>query len=79
MSKTPQRKPQFFLDDDSGEPWQLFGSADNPTLAVQNFMAFAQVAIDQWVEGGDGEVAVLRIKRVDMAEAEVEELPDLWS
>ena len=69
-------KPRFFLDDDSGEPWQLFGDVENIALAAENFGATVRVAIDNLLTDCDGGV-VLRIKRRDMTDSEVDELPEL--
>lgn len=70
-------KPRLFLDDDSGEPWQLFGDVENIALAADSFKPTVQVAINNLLAGCDGDVVVLRIKRCDMIDFEVDELPDL--
>lgn len=72
-----KKTAQFFIDDDSGEPWQLIGSAEDLDMTIENLNAHLSVALDQLLEDGDGGEATLRIKRKDMTEAEVAELPEV--
>ncbi len=69
--------PQFFIDDDSGEPWQLFGDAESMELAARNAEAYFRVALEQLRDGSDGDELTLTIRRTDMTQAEVDALPEL--
>ncbi|KKL48164.1 hypothetical protein LCGC14_2328260 [marine sediment metagenome] len=68
--------PHFVIDDDSGEPWQLIGSARDISLAAQNIQASVMVAIEEML-GGRLDVVVLSLRRQDMTDEEVAALPVL--
>lgn len=76
MSKQTDKIPQLFIDDGSGEGWQLFGSASDAEMASQNAMAYIQVAIDVLLSDGE-ETMCLTFKRQDMTEKEVADLPEV--
>lgn len=65
----------FFIDDESGEGWQLIGQAGDVPLTVGNIKAYVQVAIDSLLCGRNGETMTLTLRRKDMTEAEVAALP----
>lgn len=68
--------PQFFVDDDSGEPWQLVGSAGNIELTYDNLTAYLWVALERLLTGESDETITLTIRRQDMTCEEVDEIPE---
>jgi len=78
LADEAKRTPQFFIDDESGEGWQLFGHAGNIQMAVENAMAYVQATIDMLLEDEDqGGKICLAFKRKDMSEQEVAALPEV--
>ena len=71
--------PRFFIDDESGEPWQLFGDVGSLSVAYENGKTYVQCAIDHLLGafGKDGDEVTLTIRRQDMTDEEVDELPDI--
>ena len=69
--------PQLLIDDESGEPWQMIGSAANVSLTADNIRAWAEVAIELLLSGQSGDMVTLRLKREDMTEGEVDAVPEL--
>lgn len=65
--------PFFALDDDSGDPPGLIGSAKSKAIAAGNIQASVFVALDMLL-GGEDQVT-LTIKRVDMTEDEFAAIP----
>ena len=68
---------QLFIDDDSGEGWQLIGSIRYLALAKANITAHLLVALDTLLDGEDGDRVTLTIVRKDMTEKEVSRLPEV--
>lgn len=70
------RVPRFFIDPDDGMGCQLFGDMNDIELAARNGRAYLQVALEDLLAGEDGSQIILVVKRKDMADEEVDALPE---
>jgi len=69
--------PCLFVDDESGEPWQLIAKLDEKILCKANSMAYVEVILDGLRDAKSGRTFCLHFKRLDMTQSEIDVLPDL--
>jgi len=73
----PEKIPMLFVDDESGEPWQLIARMDEKILAKANSMAYVEVILEELRSAKSGRSICLTFKRIDMTESEIEALLEL--
>lgn len=69
-----QKRRCVFVDDESGEGWQLIGDLNDKKMAARNALNYVQVAIDE-LEVLPGDVQILSFKIVEMTDDEIDALP----
>lgn len=76
-----KKRPVLFIDDGSGEPWQLIGNLDerpeSKALAKENVATHVVEYLKMLREGGHGDEYTMKLQRRDMTQAEIDALPDL--
>lgn len=73
----PKKIPMLFVDDESGEPWQLIAQLDDKILCKANVIAYVGVILEELRSAKSGRTARLHFKRLDMTEKRIAELSDL--
>jgi len=74
-----EKRPVLFIDDESGEPWQLVAdlNKEDHSQARTNIAPILDNLLDELCNGQSDDVCTLQLKRIDMTEAEINALPEL--